>query len=65
MVHVIDAVLLPPVDKAAFPINFETETDAVWNVFANGAGSADDFMVISNPDKSGNNTSDKITILAC
>ena len=29
-------------------------------MFANGAGSADDFMVISNPDKSGNNTSDKV-----
>jgi uncharacterized surface protein with fasciclin (FAS1) repeats/predicted lipoprotein with Yx(FWY)xxD motif len=60
VVHVIDAVLLPPVDKAAFPIDFETMTDAVWNVFANGAGADDDFMVIANPDKTGINTSDNV-----
>jgi uncharacterized surface protein with fasciclin (FAS1) repeats len=59
VVHVIDAVLIP-VDKAAFPIDFETKTDAVWNVFANGAGSAEDFMVITNPDKSGINTSNNV-----
>ncbi|HSO85978.1 MAG TPA: fasciclin domain-containing protein, partial [Draconibacterium sp.] len=59
VVHVIDAVLLPPVD-ATFPIDFEVKTNAVWNVFANGAGAADDFMVIANPDKTGNNTSDNV-----
>ena len=60
VVHVIDAVLLPPMDKAAFPIDFETQTDAVWTVFANAAGTPDDFMVIPNPDKSGINTSDNV-----
>jgi uncharacterized surface protein with fasciclin (FAS1) repeats len=60
VVHVIDAVLLPTVDKAAFPIDFETMTDAVWEVFANGAGAEDDFMVIANPDKAGINTSDNV-----
>ncbi|MGE0021297.1 MAG: fasciclin domain-containing protein [Draconibacterium sp.] len=59
VVHVIDAVLLPPVD-AAFPIDFETETDAVWAVFANGTGTEDNFMVIANPDKTGINTSDNV-----
>jgi uncharacterized surface protein with fasciclin (FAS1) repeats len=59
VVHVIDAVLLPPV-QAAFPIDFETNTNAVWEVFANGAGTADDFMVIANPDKTGINTSDNV-----
>ena len=60
VVHVIDAVLLPPVVNATFPIDFETKTDAVWEVFANGAGIADDFMVTSNPDKSGLNTSGNV-----
>jgi uncharacterized surface protein with fasciclin (FAS1) repeats/predicted lipoprotein with Yx(FWY)xxD motif len=60
VVHVIDAVLVPSVDKAAFPIDFETKTDAVWEVFANGAGAADDFMTIANPDKTGLNTSDNV-----
>ena len=61
VVHVIDAVLLPPVvAEAAFPIDFETETDAVWTVFANGTGNPSDFMVIANPDKSGINTSDNV-----
>ena len=60
VVHVLDAVLIPPVVKASFPIDFESETDAVWNVFANGAGDSTDFMVISNPDKSGINTSDNV-----
>ena len=59
VVHVIDAVLLPPAD-AAFPIDFEAETDASWEVFANGAGNPSDFMVIANPDKSGANTSDNV-----
>lgn len=59
VVHVIDAVLIPA-EKAAFPIDFETKTDAKWEVFANGAGVADDFMVIANPDKSGINTSDNV-----
>ncbi|MBN1790459.1 MAG: fasciclin domain-containing protein, partial [Bacteroidales bacterium] len=60
VVHVIDAVLIPAVEEAAFPIDFETETDAVWEVFANGTGSASDFEVIANPDKSGVNTSDNV-----
>ena len=60
VVHVLDAVLIPPVVKASFPIDFETETDAVWNVFANGTGDPSDFMVISNPDPSGINTSDNV-----
>jgi uncharacterized surface protein with fasciclin (FAS1) repeats len=60
VVHVIDAVLIPPVDKAALPITFETQTDAVWYVFANGTGLPSDFEVISNPDKSGINTSDNV-----
>jgi hypothetical protein len=59
-VHVIDAVLIPEVEAAAFPIDFEIETDAVWEVFANGTGSASDFEVIANPDKSGVNTSDNV-----
>jgi len=60
VVHVIDAVLLPPADKAKFPIDFETVTDAVWTVFENGTGAADDFKVIPNPDKSGINTSGNV-----
>jgi uncharacterized surface protein with fasciclin (FAS1) repeats len=60
VVHVIDAVLIPEVEPAAFPIDFETETDAVWEVFANGTGAATDFEVIPNPDKSGDNTSDNV-----
>ncbi len=61
VVHVIDAVLIPPAgEPASFPIDFETETDAVWTVFANGTAGPSDFMVIDNPDKSGINTSDKV-----
>jgi uncharacterized surface protein with fasciclin (FAS1) repeats len=59
VVHVINAVLLPPA-KAAFPINFETTTDAVWSVFENGTGAPDDFMTIPNPDKTGINTSGNV-----
>jgi len=59
VVHVIDAVLLPPA-KAAFPIDFEAVTDAEWTVFENGTGTDTDFMIISNPDKSGINTSEKV-----
>ncbi len=53
-----------PLVPAAFPIDFEAETDAEWTVFANGGvngtGNPGDFMVVDNPDKSGINTSDKV-----
>jgi len=60
VVHVIDAVLIPQVAEASFPIDFETETDAVWTIFANGTGAATDLEVIANPDKTGINTSDNV-----
>jgi uncharacterized surface protein with fasciclin (FAS1) repeats len=60
VVHVIDAVLIPEVAEASFPIDFETETDAVWTIFANGTGAPSDLEVIANPDKTGINASDHV-----
>jgi len=49
-----------PVTPAEFPVTFETETDAVWEIFGNGTAGDNDLSVIDNPDKSGINTSDKV-----
>ncbi len=35
--------------KSGFPIDFETPTDLVWDVFANGTSKASDLTIVSNP----------------
>ncbi len=49
-----------PLAPAVFPVDFEAETDAVWEIFGNGTAGPADLTIIDNPDKSGINTSDKV-----
>jgi len=43
-----------------YPIVFETNADTFWSSFANGPYTPDDLTRVSNPDKTGINTSDKV-----
>ena len=49
-----------PLAPAVFPIDFETETDAVWTVFGTQPDDQTALSVIDNPDKTGLNTSNKV-----
>jgi hypothetical protein len=49
-----------PLAPAVYPIDFETETAAVWTVFATNPDDQTALSIIDNPDKTGLNTSDKV-----
>jgi hypothetical protein len=49
-----------PLAPAVFPIDFETETAAVWTVFATNPDDQNALSVVDNPDKTGLNTSNKV-----